>query len=218
MVYKEGNELEAPPIQIQFNVRTKKKKKAGCQFSWEDYEGVYWLSQWGVCLVLCFQSWSLNRESENTLDCLNEALSAVCVSTHWSLSFVSEGGRRKTTKVRKSAERRTRTPAVPPPSFPSFILPLSPGQTCSPSSSTSSSSSPPLLFQLPSLSFFFLLIFLPAETQNPCNPPDPGRSRGEGKRREPEGWGKRVEEEEEEGKVNEEEDKIYHGNPRKYPG
>lgn len=83
---------------------------------------------------------------------------------------------------------RTRIPWVPSPSSPVSLLFLL---------SYPALLSPPTLHP-PALSLFFLLIFLAIETQNPCNPREPGLSRGDETRRVWRGGG------EDAGKVNEE--------------
>lgn len=77
----------------------------------------------------------------------------------------------------------TRIPGVPPLLFSLSCL-LSRLCKHAPALLVSSPFPPTPPFQLPSLSLFFLLIFLPTETQNPCNPHDPGLSREKGKRHE----------------------------------
>lgn len=146
-----------------------------------------WLTAKGAPGVVFLIS-ALKRRSEYTLDCCNEVFSVLCVcvrvhvcvhSGARALLVQREAGRVKKNKrngMKVSAQRavgRTRIPGVPSPSSPVSLLFLL---------SYPALLSPPTLHP-PALSLFFLLIFLAIETQNPCNPPEPGLSRGDETRR-----------------------------------
>lgn len=156
-----------------------------------------------VCVCVLFMSWltakgasgvvflisALKRRSEYTLDCCNEVFSVLCVCARARVCVHSGAGallvQREAGRVEKKHKRngmkvsvqraigRTRIPRVPSPSSPVSLLFLL---------SYPALLSPPTLHP-PALSLFFLLIFLAIETQNPCNPHEPGLSRGDETRR-----------------------------------
>lgn len=143
---------------------------------------VFWLSQWGVWLVLYFQSvvWIAGLRTHLTAIMRNSQC-CVCQQTELRALWVLREGWK--IKVRKTDEKRNKNPWS---SCPPFLLFYSFSFACA--NMLLPSPCPPAFppFQLPSLSRFFLLIFLPTETQNPCNPPDPSLSTEQGRRHEQE--------------------------------
>lgn len=170
-------------MQIQLNVRGNVRASV-CVCV---HETESWLTAKGASGVVFLIS-ALKRWSEYTLDCCNEVFSVLCVCararvcTQWSQSIISAERSGKGEKKNKrngmkvSVQRavgRTRIPRVPSPSSPVSLLFLL---------SYPALLTPPTLHP-PALSLFFLLIFLAIETQNPCNPHEPGLSRGDETRR-----------------------------------